>query len=245
MIPRQPPLDGPAILFGDQGAPGHDEPDTEASFRLAVRLGATGLAGDLRVTSDGEPVVRGDVRLPGLRRRRIAATTSADLTDDVVRLDTLFDIAGDGLHVLLRVRDPDAVDAAIAVATRRAALDRLWLVGSGDELQQWRERSPLVRLVDGSPVQHLRAGGVERHAATLRELDVDAKLLSRHEWNGGRTALFHRFGRRCFASDAPHERMAVTLLHIGVDGVCSTHPDRLVDAARRVAAPDAPEFLDE
>lgn len=245
MIPRQSPLDGPAILFADQGAPSHGEPDTEASFRLAVKLGATGFAADLRSTADGVAVIRRDPRLGGLRRRRVSETAAADLPDEVLTLDALYGVAAEHVHVMLRVHDPAVVESALAAATRHRCLERTWLVGTAPEqLAAWHERSPLVRLVDATPVESL-AHGLERHAALLREADVDALLMPRREWTGGRTALLHRFGRRCFAADAPHERMVRSLLHIGVDGVCSTHPDRLVDAARAIAAPDAPQFLDD
>ncbi len=50
---------------------------------------------------------------------------------------------------------------------------------------------------------------------------------------------------RCFATDAPHERMIAVMLHIGVDGVVSGYPDRMTDAAAAAARPDAPELLDE
>ena len=85
----------------------------------------------------------------------------------------------------------------------------------------------------------------ERHAAALRSQRVDATMADRSLWNGGRVALYHRFTRRCFAQNAVHERMAVTLFHIGLDGVSSAHPDRLVDAHREVTRPDAPPVRED
>jgi len=38
--------------------------------------------------------------------------------------------------------------------------------------------------------------------------------------------------------------MILGLLHIGMDGVISSYPDRLVDAAAAIARPDAPQFLE-
>mgnify|MGYP001196907276 CR=1 FL=1 len=244
MIPRQEPLAGPAILFASGGARGHTDENTPESFRLAVRLGATGIETDLQVTADGVPVLRRDARLGGLRRRRIADTSSADLPDDVVTLAGFYEEHGTALDLLVHVRTVDAVEEAIALATRHRALDRLWLAASDRAaLLAWRARSELVRLVDTTTLNDLGAGA-ERHAAGLREDRIDAKLLPQADWNGGRAALFHRFGRRCFGTDAHHDRMILGLLHIGMDGVISSYPDRLVDAAAAIARPDAPQFLE-
>lgn len=242
MIPRQEPLAGPAILFASGGARGHTEENTPDSFRLAVRLGATGIESDLQVTADGAPVLRRDARLGGLRRRRIAETDAADLPEDVVTLAAFYEEHGATLDLLVQVRTADVVEETIALATRHRALDRLWLAAADrDALVAWRDRSELVRLVDTTPFSDF-GGGAERHAAGLREARIDAQLLPQSDWSGGRTALFHRFGRRCIGTDAHHERMIMGLLHIGADGVISSYPDRLADAAAAIARPDAPMF---
>lgn len=244
MIPRQDPLAGPAVLFASGGARGHSEDNTIESFLLARRLGATGIESEVQATSDGVPVLRRDPRLGGLRRRRVAETAAADLPTDVVTLASFYDEVGADLELLLHVHSADLVDEVIALATRHRALDRLWLAASDHTaLVAWRERSELVRLVDATAVDDMD-GGAERHAARLREARIDAQLLPQSDWTGGRTALFHRFGRRCFGTGAHHERMILGLLHIGADGVVSAYPDRLVDAAAAIAAPDAPLFID-
>ena len=244
MIPRQEPLAGPAILFASGGARGHTDDNTIESFHLAVRLGATGIESEVQATADGDPVLRRDPRLGGLRRRRVAETATSDLPDDIVTLARFYDEVGPDLELLLHVHTTAVVEEVLALATRHRALDRLWLAASDrPSLQAWRERSELIRLVDTTPLADM-AVGAERHAAGLRQDRIDAMLLPHADWTGGRTALFHRFGRRCIGSAAHHERMIVGLLHIGVDGVVSSYPDRLVDAAAAIAHPDAPPFID-
>lgn len=240
MIPTQAPLDGPAILFARGGASGHEAADTAAAFLLARRLGATGIETGLTATADGTPVLRRDPRVGGLRKRRIADLAAADLPADVVTLDAFY--GGDGLadlDLLVHVTAADpgaAVSAAVELATEASALHRLWLCSTDRAaLTSWRSAFPGVRLVDAS-VPVTAGPAMERHAAELRRLDIDAVLFQHADWSGGRTALFHRFGRRCFATDALHERMITAMLVIGIDGVASTHPDRLVDAAAAVGA---------
>ena len=245
MIPRQSPLEDRAILFGDRGASGLSGENTLESFQLALRLGATGIETDLLVSADGVALLRRSPKTSGLRKRRIVDTDRASLGESVVSLEELYDAAGTEAHLLIHVIDHDAVEAAIQTATRFRALDRLWLASADLEaLQGWRQRSSLVRLVHEASIASID-GGAERHAATLRSSNVDAVLAPRTHWNGGRTALYHRFRRRCFGTDAVHERMAVLLLHIGLDGVSSAHPDRLVDAQADISRPDAPEFREQ
>lgn len=245
MIPRQDPILDRAILFASRGASAQVGENTLESFRLAQRLGATGIESDLVVTADDVAVLRRSVKAGGLRRKRVADVTRAELGTSAVALDELYESIDEPIAVLLHVLDPDAVEAAIQSATRHRALDRLWLVSSDVEsLIAWRRRSELVRLVHSAAIGALD-GGPERHAALLRKESIDGVLAERQEWSGGRIALYHRFRRCCLATDAVHERMAVMLLHIGLDGVSSTHPDRLVDAANEIARPDAPEFREQ
>lgn len=245
MIPRQSPLDGRAILFGDRGASGLSGENTLESFQLALRLGATGIETDLLATADGVPLLRRAPKTPGLRKKRIADSDRASLGDAVVALEEFYESAGTEAHLLIHVVDAAGVEAALQTATRFRALDRLWLASTDlAALESWRQRSGLVRLVHEAPIATID-GGAERHAATLRSLQVDAVFAPRTHWNGGRTALYHRFRRRCFGNEAVHERMAVILLHIGLDGVSSAYPDRLIDAMTEISRPDAPEFREQ
>lgn len=244
MIPRQAPLVGPAILFAGGGARGHIDENTLEAFQLARRLGATGIESAVQLTADGVAILRREPRLGGVRRRRVAETAAADLPDDIVTLERFYAEIGADLHLLVHTPSTDAADTALALATKHRALDRLWLAApSAALLGEWRSRSAAAQLVDTTPVRDMTAGA-ERHAAELRERRIDAVLLAQADWTGGRTALFHRFGLRCFGTDAPHERIITTLLHIGADGVVSGYPDRLVDAAAALARPDAPDFID-
>ena len=47
---------------------------------------------------------------------------------------------------------------------------------------------------------------LERHAAELAELGIDAINLHHTEWTAGLVALFHRFGLRGFAWDTQETR---------------------------------------
>lgn len=235
---RLPSLRHPPIGFAHRGARAHAPENTLEAFRLALRLGATGVESDVWLTADGEAVLDHDglVR-QGLRRRPIAACHRADLPAHIPTLEDLYAEVGTSVEVSLDVKDDDAFERVIEVvsAAGTGALSHLWLCHHRtSRVSEWRQRCPDVRLVDSTFLGYM-ADGPERRAAELAEAGVDAVNLHHSEWTGGLTSLFHRFGVLCFGWDAQHDRILDDLLDAGVDAVYSDHVDRMVDALARAA----------
>lgn len=227
-----PTLSLPAILFAHRGARAHAPENTLEAFRLALRLGATGLESDVWITRDGQPVLDHDGVVGGVfRRRHLAEVDRDDLPEHMPTLSELFGECGGGYELSLDVKDPDAVDAVLGAAADAGALARLWLCHPDlDVLTSWRERSGPARLVHSTRVAAMERGP-EQHAARLRASGVDAVNLHHSEWTAGSVALYHRFGRYCLGWDAQQPRVIVSLLDMGIDGVFSDHVDRMVDGA--------------
>ncbi len=230
------PLLRPPIGFAHRGARAHAVENTLDAFRLALRLGATGLESDVWLTADGVPVLDHDglVR-SGLRRRRFADIPRAALAAHVVTLEALYDACGTEFELSLDVKDPLAAAAVVAVASRFGdAARRLWLCHpQWRQVAGWRDLSPDVRLVD-STRRRLLKEGAERRAATLADLGVDAINMHHTDWTAGFTTLFHRFELLTLAWDCQHEQVLAEVLRMGVDGVYSDHVDRMVDAIAAV-----------
>jgi glycerophosphoryl diester phosphodiesterase len=237
---RLPPLHQPPIGFAHRGARAHAPENTIEAFQLAVRLGATGLESDVWLTRDGEAVLDHDGMVrQGLRKRPISSVDRADLPDHIPTLAELYQAVGTELELSLDVKDRDAFARTVAVARAAGggALGRLWLCyHRWEQVAAWRQECDEVRLVDSTFIGHMPEG-LEPRAAALAEAGVDAVNLHHSEWTGGRTALFHRFGVRCFGWDAQHPRILDALLDAGIDAVYSDHVDRMVDAIRRRSAP--------
>lgn len=231
-----PPLSLPALLFAHRGARAHAPENTLEAFRLAVRLGASGLESDVWVTSDGAAVLDHDGVVGGVfRRRRIAEVTRAELPEHVPTLSELYAACGSDHDLSLDVKDAAAIDAVLAAAADAGALARLWLCHPDLEvLSAWRAVAGPARLVHSTRVAAMERGP-EHHAARLRDLGVDAVNLHHSEWTAGSVALYHRFGRYCLGWDAQQPRIIVALLDMGIDGVFSDHVDRMVDAAAAFA----------
>jgi glycerophosphoryl diester phosphodiesterase len=233
---RLPSLRRPPIGFAHRGARANAPENTLEAFQLAVRLGATGLESDVWLTADGQAVLDHDgVVRQGLRKRPISALRREELPAHIPTLGELYALVGTSHDLSLDVKDTDAFDEVVAVATAAGddALGRLWLCHHRtSQVVAWRERCPGVRLVDSTFLGHM-PDGPERRAAELAEAGIDAVNLHHSEWTGGLTSLFHRFEVLCFGWDAQHDRILDGLLDAGVDAVYSDHVDRMVDALAR------------
>ena len=202
------------------------------AFKLALRLGATGLESDVWLTEDGVPVLDHDGKVKaGLRGRPIGSVTRAALPDHVPTLEDLYGECGTDYELSLDVKDPQAASAVAQVA-RAAGGDapaRLWICHPDWELLAgWREDLHDVRLVDSTKMKDMRKGP-ERRAAQLSGAGIDAVNLHESEWTGGLTTLFHRFGVLAFGWDAQHERVIRNLVKMGVDAIYSDYVDRMVE----------------
>lgn len=231
--PRQPPLLQRPVYFAHRGARAHAPENTIEAFRLARRLGATGMESDAWVTSDGVAVLDHDGIVGRVRRRPISALRRDQLPDHIPSLAEYYEACGTDIPLSLDIKDDDAMEAVLDVATAAGAREQLWICHPSSRfLSAWRDRATGVRLVNSTRLRNM-SNGPERRLAQLRDLGIDALNLHRTEWTGGLTALTHRFERFALGWDAQHERMIEELVHIGIDGVFSDHVDRMANVARR------------
>ena len=232
-MPRHPSL-RPPIGFAHRGARAHAPENTLDAFRLAVRLGATGIESDVWLTSDGHAVLDHDGVVGGrLRRRPIAELTRAELPEHIPTLAELYEAVGPDLEVSLDVKEPGAALEVVATARDAGAESRLWLCHPDWRLvASWRELSPEVKLVESTRLKHLE-GSPELHVARSAEAGIDALNMHHSDWNGGLVAMVHRFELMAFGWDAQHERILEGLLDSGIDAVYSDHVDRMMTALDR------------
>lgn len=227
-----PILDRP-ILFAHRGGAAHAPENTIPAFTTALRLGATGIESDVWLTADGVPVLdhRGAVRRRKLAPAQpISALTRSELPDHVPSLADLYAACGTDYQLSLDVKDAAAAGPAVAVARDAGADDGLWLCHPDfEQVATWRDLSPAIKLVDSTRLRRIREGP-ERRAARLADAGIDAVNMHATDWTGGLTTLFHRFRRLTLGWDAQFERVVLSLLAIGIDGVYGDHVDRMVDA---------------
>ncbi len=228
MAGRLPSLLLPPIGFAYGGASANAPANSAEAFVLALRLGATGIHTNVRLTADGHVVLLADaVTGSMLRRRRVADSSLADLPADTVTLGAFYLACGTDTPLLLDVADPSAAAASLEVARNLGAERHLWLGHTDLEvLATWRSFDPRIRLVHNAHRDHLPFGP-ERHASELTRLQIDAVQFHHSQWSGGNIALYHRFGRLTIGGEAEFPRLIGGLLDAGIDGISSTHADLL------------------
>jgi glycerophosphoryl diester phosphodiesterase len=224
------------MILARHGARAHLDANTIDAFRLALRIGADGLALDAWRLDAGPAVVAASATVRrGWRRRAVTSLDPADLPPDVVALADVVAVFPPGT-VLLVV--PDGVDTARAVieAVGERSAD-LWLAAEDiGALVTLRPIAPQVKLFARTRLVRLK-DGPERHAATLAAEGANGVMFTYSDWTGGLVALYHRFELLGVAEDAQHERVLRDLRRMEVDAVVTDWPDRAIDAFRLVKDP--------
>lgn len=227
-----PSLIDPPIGFAHRGARAYAPENTLEAFALAVRLGATGLESDVWVTRDGVAVLDHD-GVVGRRGRKlpISEVDRASLPTHIPALAELLDEQPGDFELSLDVKDPAAFAPTLAAirSARPDAESRVWLCHPDvDVVTTWRSATE-ARLVDSTRLARIKEGA-ERRAARLKDHGIDALNMHHSDWTGGLVTLVHRFDRLALGWDLQFDHQLVNGLRMGLDGVFSDYPDRIVDA---------------
>lgn len=228
-------LDRP-IAFAHRGARAHAPENTLEAFRLALKLGATGLESDVWVTADGVAVLDHDgvVRMRG-RKRPIREVDRHSLPAHIPSLAEMLEACPEPFAFSLDVKDDDAIGPTLgAVREVRPALEAdLWLCHHDvHRLVEMRGLSDDALWVDSTRLARIKEGP-ERRAAFLREHGIAAVNLHHTDWTGGLATLFHRFDRFALGWDLQYEHLLRNALRMGLDGVYSDHVDVMMESYRQ------------
>jgi glycerophosphoryl diester phosphodiesterase len=219
----------PPVGFAHRGASAHARENTIEAFRLALRLGATGLETDAWSTADAQVVLDHDGVVGGrLRRRAMASMARDELPEHVATIGELYAACGSDFELSVDVKDERAAAELVASARDVAAEERLWLCHPDlDLVASWRSLSPTARLVWSTRPKRMD-GGVERGVARAAAAGVDVVNMHRRDWTSGMVAMVHRFELLALGWDAQFSRTIDELLDTGIDGVFSDHVDLLM-----------------
>ena len=231
-----PSLLSEPILFAHRGASAYAPENTLDAFSLALKLGANGLESDIWATRDGVLVLDHDgVVKSRLRSKRIAEIDRLALPPHIPSLEQLLQHCGTQYQLSLDVKDPvvfETIERTVANIDE-SMLDRLWLCHPNcDLLISKRELTRKCKLVDSTRLVKIKEGP-ERRAATLSANGIEAFNMHYSDWNGGLVALFHRFNIVSFGWDMQHEAVIENGVRMGLDGVFSDWPDRMVEVINK------------
>jgi glycerophosphoryl diester phosphodiesterase len=222
------------ITFAHRGARLDEAENTIPAFRRALEVGASGIETDVWLSGDGEVVCAHDpVVSRGLRRRKIASTSAADLAEyGIPRMVDVYRELGTDFECSVDVKSPDAAIGLVEVARSFGASERLWVCSPDIALlsglrDQWPRGESSVKLVH-SERRNSIGTPLERHAFDLASAGLDAMNMHHTEWTAGLVSLFHRFEVKAFAWDAQEVRHLRAVLAMGIDAVYCDRPERMV-----------------
>lgn len=227
----------PPITFAHRGARAYAPENTIESFQLALRLGSTGLESDVWVTRDGHAVLDHDgvVRRRG-RKLPISEVDLAALPEHVPTLASMLETCSTSFQLSLDIKDPQALAPTLdAIRTTRAELEgQTWLCHPDWRLVATWRQSTQAKLVDSTRLARIKEGP-ERRLAQLAQAGIDCLNMHHTDWTGGLVVLAHRFDRFALGWDMQFDRILEAGLLMGLDGVFSDYPDRMVEAVERVS----------
>ena len=125
------------ITFAHRGARLDEPENTIPAFRRALEVGATGIETDVWLSADGEVVCAHDaVVARGLRRRKIAATTAAELAAyGIPRIADVYGELGTAFECSVDVKTADAAPGLWSRSRATfGASERLWVCSPDVEL---------------------------------------------------------------------------------------------------------------
>jgi len=238
MQQRLPSLLNEPILFAHRGASAYSPENTLESFSLALKLGATGLESDIWATRDGVLVLDHDgVVKSRLRSKPIAEFDRSALPSHIPSLEQLLQHCGTQYQLSLDIKDPVVFDTIEQIVANidTSMLERMWLCHPSSELLMSKRESMLhCKLVDSTRLAKIKEGP-ERRAANLASSGIEACNMHHTDWNGGLVALFHRFNIVTFGWDMQHESVLENAIRMGLDGVFSDWPDRMIEASKKTS----------
>jgi glycerophosphoryl diester phosphodiesterase len=224
------------LVIAHRGASAVEFENSLAAFHAAGPLGADAIELDVHNTLDGELIVHHDPSVLGLP---IAQARSGDLAG--LRLPN-----GEPIPTLAQALD--AIGPRLKVFVELKVLDPRW----DDRLLETLDRGPNPKgyAIHSFAFQVVRRFGKKRPdiprgvlseeetknpKQTLEDADADTLWQERETLNESLVRVVHDLGDHVIAWTVDNPSAMERFLRMGVDGICTNHPERarrLVDASR-------------
>lgn len=251
-------------LFGHRGAAGIAPENTLPSFRRAVEDGADALELDVHATRDGVVVAIHDSTLErttdgsgavrdltfaelrrydaGFRFEREGRYPFRGQGTRVPALEELLaELPGVPLNVEIKQREPAIESSVVDLLQRSRALERTLLAAEDDEiLKRIRLCAPhaatSASYAEASDFfQRCFGTGFDGYSPRARALQIPTRYGEIELVTAETLAAAHRAGLEMHVWTVNDEAEMTRLFALGVDGVMSDFPDRLVAVARRLS----------
>jgi glycerophosphoryl diester phosphodiesterase len=231
----------PPLVIAHRGASAYEPENTLRAFDLAIRQGAQMIELDLHVTSDNHAVVIHDptlnhtTNLTGrVDRLTLAEIRRADAGkgERVPTLDETLDLTMGKVRLYLEIKDPRAALPALRIIRERRCQSQVMLASFDIELMRGlgeEVRDTELGLILGSatfnPVVRWREAFPW---LALKRVNHQVLCMQVELCYGYMAARARANGKKLYVWTADREKQFARMLSIGVDGIVTNTPDRLI-----------------
>jgi glycerophosphoryl diester phosphodiesterase len=237
-------LKHPIAVIGHRGGRAIAPENTLAAFRKAIELGADYVEIDVRTTKDGQLVIMHDGTVDRTTNGKgaVSSFTLAEIkkldagskfssqyaNEPVPTFDETLSLCKGKVHIYLDFKEAN-VNKTLLVLKKHKVEKEVVVYADVSELQEWKKLAPKIPVMPSLPDEFRRAGGVQDFEKTLQAEILDGGV---EEWTKELVADAHKVGAKVYVDCLNRMDNDVSFQHaidIGVDGIQTDHPDRLID----------------
>jgi glycerophosphoryl diester phosphodiesterase len=231
----------PPLVIAHRGASAYEPENTLRAFDLAIRQGAQMIELDLHVTGDDHVVVIHDptlnhtTNLKGLvGRLTLAEIKRADAGkgERVPTLDETLDLTLGKVGLYLEIKDPRAALPTLQVIRARRCQSQVMLASFDIELMRRlgeEVRDIELGLILGNATFHPMVRWREAFPwFALRSVNYQVLCMQVELCYGYLASRARANGKKLYVWTADREKQFARMISIGVDGIVTNTPDRLI-----------------
>lgn len=236
----------PPLVIAHRGASAYEPENTLRAFDLAIRQGAQMIELDLHVTSDNQVVVIHDPTLNHTTnlKGRVDCLTLAEIRradagkgERIPTLEETLDLTLGQVRLYLEIKDPRAASPTLRMIRERRCQSQVMLAsfdielmrGLGEEVRDTElglilgnaTFNPMVRWREAFPWLALKR---VNHQILCMQVELCYGYLA---------ARTRANGKKLYVWTADKERQFARMASIGVDGIVTNTPDRLISYLSR------------
>ena len=231
-------------IYAHRGASAEQPENSLPAFIRALERGVHGIELDVHLSRDGVPMVIHDETVDRTTNGTgaVADLALAELTlldaghgTRIPTLDDVLDVIGNFVHVDIEVKAAAAADAVLVATARRPAPRFAVSSFNHDVLRHLRRRNTEIELWP------LTVGATDESLAAA--VDLGSRYLAIHEEfvNEDIVTYLRSRGLAAWVWTVNDPQRAAVLSALGVAGICTDDPDRLLRAG--LASSPVPEGL--
>ncbi|HKQ73571.1 MAG TPA: glycerophosphodiester phosphodiesterase [Blastocatellia bacterium] len=236
----------PPLVIAHRGASAYEPENTLRAFDLAIRQGAQMIELDLHVSCDNHVVVIHDptlnhrTNLTGfVDRMTLAEIKRADAGkgERVPTLDETLDLTLGRVGLYLEIKDPRAALPTLRIIRARQCQSQVMLASFDIELM--RKLGDEVRdielgLILGNATFHPKVRLREAFPwIALRSVNHQVLCMQVELCYGYLASRARANGKKLYVWTVDREKQFARMISIGVDGIVTNTPDRLIDYIQR------------